>query len=175
MAMDQNPNRTPSEHPNPTTKIGSKMGGEFTYPKRCTTNQNGIRLDWTSQIPEISGCSAGGGSFMKKLFTNPERRRHADTPTRVRRFGGRLLEYGHCGVRLSHMPWDGAAPERRLGACSAWVLGGCCWGYLCVLVLDQSFLEYPRCRPGFPCFSPVPLCGSPNFLSKGPELLVPRE
>ena len=23
---------TPSEHPNPTTKIGSKMGGEFTYP-----------------------------------------------------------------------------------------------------------------------------------------------
>ena len=23
--------RTPSEHPNPTTKIGSKMGGEFTY------------------------------------------------------------------------------------------------------------------------------------------------
>ena len=23
----------PSEHPNPTTKIGSKMGGEFTYPK----------------------------------------------------------------------------------------------------------------------------------------------
>ena len=22
-----------SEHPNPTTKIGSKMGGEFTYPK----------------------------------------------------------------------------------------------------------------------------------------------
>ena len=24
---------TPSEHPNPTTQIGSKMGGEFTYPK----------------------------------------------------------------------------------------------------------------------------------------------
>ena len=24
--------RTPSEHPNPTTKIGSKIGGEFTYP-----------------------------------------------------------------------------------------------------------------------------------------------
>ena len=23
----------PMEHPNPTTKIGSKMGGEFTYPK----------------------------------------------------------------------------------------------------------------------------------------------
>ena len=26
MAMGQNPNRTPSEHPNATTKIGSKMG-----------------------------------------------------------------------------------------------------------------------------------------------------
>ena len=33
MAMGQNPNRTPSEHPNPTTKIGSKLGGEFTYPQ----------------------------------------------------------------------------------------------------------------------------------------------
>ena len=33
LAMGQNPNRTPSEHPNPTTKIGCKMGGEFTYPK----------------------------------------------------------------------------------------------------------------------------------------------
>ena len=33
MAMGQNPNRlAPSEHPNPTTKIGPKMG-EFTYPK----------------------------------------------------------------------------------------------------------------------------------------------
>ena len=30
MAMGQNPNRTLSEHPNPTTKIGP-MGGEFTY------------------------------------------------------------------------------------------------------------------------------------------------
>ena len=30
MAMGQIPNRTPREHPNPTTKIGSKMGGEFT-------------------------------------------------------------------------------------------------------------------------------------------------
>ena len=25
----QNPNRSPSEHPTPTTKIGTKMGGEF--------------------------------------------------------------------------------------------------------------------------------------------------
>ena len=29
MAMGQNPNRTPSEHPNPATKIGSKMGGDL--------------------------------------------------------------------------------------------------------------------------------------------------
>ena len=34
MAMGQNPNRTPSEHPNPTTKIGPKMDGEFTYPPK---------------------------------------------------------------------------------------------------------------------------------------------
>ena len=27
MAMGQNPNRSPSEHPNPTTKISSKMAG----------------------------------------------------------------------------------------------------------------------------------------------------
>ena len=33
MAMGQNPNRTPSKHPNPTTRPGSKLGGEFTYPR----------------------------------------------------------------------------------------------------------------------------------------------
>ena len=33
LAMGQNPNRTPSEHANPTTTRGTKMGGEFTYPK----------------------------------------------------------------------------------------------------------------------------------------------
>ena len=32
---------TPSEHPNPTTKIGSKMGGEFTYPINMGS-QNGF-------------------------------------------------------------------------------------------------------------------------------------
>ena len=37
VAMGQNPNRT-SEPPNPTTKIGSKMGGEFTYPKMGSQN-----------------------------------------------------------------------------------------------------------------------------------------
>ena len=37
LAMGQNPNRTPSERPNPITKIGSRMGGDFTHP-----NQNGI-------------------------------------------------------------------------------------------------------------------------------------
>ena len=36
LAMGQNPNRAPSEHPNPTTEIGSKMGGELTYPKKWT-------------------------------------------------------------------------------------------------------------------------------------------
>ena len=30
MAMSQKPNRTPLEHPNPTTNIPTKMGGEFT-------------------------------------------------------------------------------------------------------------------------------------------------
>ena len=34
VGMGQTPNRTPSEHPNPTTQIGSKMGGEFTYPPK---------------------------------------------------------------------------------------------------------------------------------------------
>ena len=33
MDVGQNPNRTASEHPNPTTKIGTQMGGEFTSPK----------------------------------------------------------------------------------------------------------------------------------------------
>ena len=33
MAMGQKPNRTPSEHPNPTTKIKPKMGGNYIYPK----------------------------------------------------------------------------------------------------------------------------------------------
>ena len=32
------PLSAPSEHPNPTTKIGSKMGGEFTYPKMGSQN-----------------------------------------------------------------------------------------------------------------------------------------
>ena len=33
LAMAQKPNRTPSEHPNPTTKIGSKIGGAPKTPK----------------------------------------------------------------------------------------------------------------------------------------------
>ena len=33
VAMGQKPNRTPSEHPNLTTKIGSSMGGAFCTPK----------------------------------------------------------------------------------------------------------------------------------------------
>ena len=31
LAVGQNPNRTPGEHPNPTTKKGSRMGSELTY------------------------------------------------------------------------------------------------------------------------------------------------
>ena len=42
MAMGQEPNRTPSEHPNPTTKIGSKMDGAPKPP------QNGIPLVLTT-------------------------------------------------------------------------------------------------------------------------------
>ena len=43
MAMGQNPkpNRTPSEHPNPTTKIGSKMGGAPT-PKWYHWKSSGL-------------------------------------------------------------------------------------------------------------------------------------
>ena len=42
--MGQNPNRTPGEHPNPTTKIGWKLGG-------APTNQNGtIGFDNHSQV-----------------------------------------------------------------------------------------------------------------------------
>ena len=33
MSVRQKPNRTPSEHPNPTTKMGSKMGGAPKPPK----------------------------------------------------------------------------------------------------------------------------------------------
>ena len=34
-----------SEHPNPTTKIGSKMGGELTYPKMVPLILNHCHLD----------------------------------------------------------------------------------------------------------------------------------
>ena len=33
MAVGPNPNRTPSEHQPIPTKVGFKVGGEFTYPK----------------------------------------------------------------------------------------------------------------------------------------------
>ena len=39
MAMGQNPNRTPSEHPNPTTKIGPKMGGDGHRSKARTPSE----------------------------------------------------------------------------------------------------------------------------------------
>ena len=46
MAMGQNPNRTPSEHPNPTTKIGS-----LKWVVNSPTNQKGIGFDNHSDIP----------------------------------------------------------------------------------------------------------------------------
>ena len=52
MAMGQNPTCTPSEHPNPPTKIGPKTGG-------APTNQSGIPLvlTTTAKFPGwLAGC-----------------------------------------------------------------------------------------------------------------------
>ena len=48
-AMGQNPNRTPSEHPNPTTEIGSKMGSEFTYQPKWDPigTENALKVSFT--------------------------------------------------------------------------------------------------------------------------------
>ena len=51
MAMAQNPNRIPSEHPNPATKIGPKMGGEFTSPPKWDQS----RLKWVVHSPTKMG------------------------------------------------------------------------------------------------------------------------
>ena len=70
VAMGQNPNRTPSEHPNSTTKIGSKMGGALKTPKMGSQNgfepwpcatTGGLPPDWRVLGREESG-SAGTGS-----------------------------------------------------------------------------------------------------------------
>ena len=65
MAMGfSNPNCTPNEHPNPTTKIGSKMGGEFTYPKMGSHQQ--------SRLPRCgfrgNNCRASKKSEQGALF-----------------------------------------------------------------------------------------------------------
>ena len=71
MVMGQNPNRTPSEHPNPTTKIGSEMGGEFTYPSNgipwvltttaiCLSTRQ--LFGWISPGLGHGGASGGEGS-----------------------------------------------------------------------------------------------------------------
>ena len=50
MAMGQKPNRSPSEHPNPTTKIPTKMGGA---PKTPKWYPMGVDLRPYLQIPEV--------------------------------------------------------------------------------------------------------------------------
>ena len=53
--------RTPSEHPKPTTKIGPKMGGEFTYPK--------MGSDWFDPQPMAAEChDTSGGECIRKAF-----------------------------------------------------------------------------------------------------------
>ena len=55
--MGQNPNRTPREHPNPTTKTGTKMGGEFAYPKMVPLvlahSHMGMSQNYTIRGPHI--------------------------------------------------------------------------------------------------------------------------
>ena len=62
MAMGQKPNRSPGEHPNPTTKIGSTMGGEFTYqpkwdPKTVLTT-TAMHMEFQLTFPKLK-CSDG--------------------------------------------------------------------------------------------------------------------
>ena len=79
--MGQNPNRTPSEHPNPTTQIGSEMGGEFTYPTIHPLKwvlewvvhrkpQNRIPLVLTHSHVSVSNMRAGEGLKRKRAFTS---------------------------------------------------------------------------------------------------------
>ena len=60
MAMGQNPNLLAhSEHPNPSTKIPTKMGGAFTYPKMVplvlTHSQMGVNLSLKKVSASIGG------------------------------------------------------------------------------------------------------------------------
>ena len=54
--MGQNPGYPASEHPNPSTKIGPKLGGEFTYPTKkdiwlCTPGEHQSR--WYMGVPLV--------------------------------------------------------------------------------------------------------------------------
>ena len=61
MAMGQNPNRTPSEHPSPTTKIGPKTGGEFTYCKTVALVLTHSHIHFSAtftKIPKVEKAKA---------------------------------------------------------------------------------------------------------------------
>ena len=61
MARGQNPKfRTPSEHPDPTTKIGSNMGGEFTYPKMVPLVLTHDHTVWGGSRGDYFGSVSGG-------------------------------------------------------------------------------------------------------------------
>ena len=67
VAMGQNTNRTPGEHPNPTTKIKPKRGGEFTNP-----NQNGIpRLINQNGFDHHGHVKRGGGNLSATRWPIP--------------------------------------------------------------------------------------------------------
>ena len=94
MAMGQNPNLTPFEPPNP--KIGSKMVGEFTYPKRDPNTVLTTTANWTrsqSSLRPASGPAVGGCC----LKAHPRRRASAGSPGSV--------GFGHlCGVGSTRKP-----------------------------------------------------------------------
>ena len=79
-AMGQNPNRTPSEHFNPTTRIGSKMGGEFTYPKMVplVLTHGQVTNCAISEHVEDAGTHSGDATLLL-----PAQRLHLETHRRV--------------------------------------------------------------------------------------------
>ena len=76
---NENPNRTPSEHPNPTTKIGPKMGGEFTNqpkwdPKTVLTPDGQMSYEFPTQC---HGPPAFGFAQPRAMgLANEKLRRH---------------------------------------------------------------------------------------------------
>ena len=53
--------RTRSEHPKPTTKIGSQRGGEFTYPKMGSRGQGAVLPEVTRDLSRLSVSPAAVG------------------------------------------------------------------------------------------------------------------